>query len=135
VTLLTWNHACAIGVSAMDHQHGILMDTMNELRLAAMQGAGRESVDELLSRIIELARLHFRSEEQLLEEYAYPGLEEHRADHRQMLSRLLESAQSMQRGDANALQSLLHFLRDWFTKHVLRFDRRYGLWLNERGVF
>ena len=32
MTLLTWNHACSVGVKAMDDQHGILMDAMNELR-------------------------------------------------------------------------------------------------------
>ena len=30
VALLTWNHACMIGVRAMDDQHGILMDTLND---------------------------------------------------------------------------------------------------------
>ena len=68
MTLLTWNHACTVGVRAMDDQHGILMDTMNELRLAAVRGSGREQVSEVLDRLIEFTRMHFWSEEQLLEQ-------------------------------------------------------------------
>jgi len=36
----------------MDDQHGILMDAMNELRLAVVHGCGREQVSELLDRLI-----------------------------------------------------------------------------------
>jgi len=49
VTLLTWNHTCSVGVKAMDDQHGILMDTINELRLALVHGGGRDQVSGFLS--------------------------------------------------------------------------------------
>ena len=78
VALLTWNRACTVGVRAMDDQHGILMDTLNELRLAAVRGSGREQVSEVLDRLIEFTRMHFWSEEQLLEQYGFPSLAEHR---------------------------------------------------------
>ena len=48
MTLLTWNHACSVGVRAMDDQHGILMDAINELRIAVGRGCGREKASELL---------------------------------------------------------------------------------------
>src|ERR1035438_8962220 len=82
VTLLTWNHACTVGVRAMDDQHGILMDTMNELRLALVHGSGREPVSELLDRLIEFTRMHFSSEEQLMEQSSFPSLPEHRSEDR-----------------------------------------------------
>ena len=53
MSLITRNHACTVGVRAMDDQHGILMDTTNELRLAVVHGAGREQISELLDRMIE----------------------------------------------------------------------------------
>ena len=42
MSLLTWNHASSVGVRALDDQHGILMDTTNELRLTLLHGGGRE---------------------------------------------------------------------------------------------
>jgi hemerythrin len=42
--LILWNHACNVGVKAMDDQHAIMMDTMNELRLVAIGGNKRRWV-------------------------------------------------------------------------------------------
>jgi hemerythrin-like metal-binding protein len=108
VTLLTWNHACTVGVRAMDDQHGILMDTMNDLRLALVRGSGREQVSELLDRLIEFTRMHFWSEEQLMEQHGFPGLAEHRAEHQRMLAQILQSGSSRatRREDADAPAAL-----------------------------
>src|SRR5579863_7783444 len=104
----------------MDDQHGILMDTMNDLRLATMRG---ERTGELLDQLIGFSRLHFASEEQLMEHYAFPGLKEHRADHQRLLARLHESAQRMKHGDPVVLRPLFEFFRDWFIEHIGAFDR------------
>jgi len=134
VTLLTWNHACTVGVRAMDDQHGILMDTMNELRLALMRGSGREQVSELLDRLLEFTAMHFFSEEQLMERNDFPGLEEHRAEHQRLLSLLTESAHRVQHGEGAPLRAMLCQLRDGFIEHIASLDKLYGPWLNERGV-
>jgi hemerythrin len=119
----------------MDDQHGILMDTMTELRQAVMYGSNREQVSELLDRLIEFTRMHFWSEEHLLEQHNFPALNQHRAEHRRLLTNLLESSHRMQHGEAVQLRSLLTFLRDWLTEHIETLDQQYGPWLNECGVF
>ena len=85
---LPWSRACNVGVQAMDDQHAILMDEMNELRRALVRGAHRGQADELLSKLIEFSRLHFRSEEQLLAQHGFPGLAGHRAEHQRLLAQL-----------------------------------------------
>ena len=134
MTLLTWNHGCTVGVRAMDDQHGILMDTMNELRLAMVRGSCREQVSELLDRLIEFTRMHFWSEEQLMELTGYPGLAEHRAEHHSMLAQILQSAHRVQYGEGVEMNPLLHRLRDAYMEHTEGIDQEYGPWLNERGV-
>jgi len=135
VTLLTWNHSCTVGVRAMDDQHGILMDAMNELRQAVAHGCGREQVSELLDRLIEFTRMHFWSEEQLMEETGFPGLAEHRAEHHSMLAQILQSAHRVQYGEGVQMRPLLGFLRDWFIEHIESLDHEYGPWMNEHGVY
>jgi len=134
VTLLTWNHACTVGVRAMDDQHGILMDTVNELRLALVHGCGREQISELLDRLIEFTRMHFWSEEQLMEQSSFPGLAEHRAQHHKMLAQMLQSAHRVQYGEGVELRPMLCSLRDGYIEHIEGLDQQYGPWLNERGV-
>ena len=134
MTLLTWNHACSVGVRAMDDQHGILMDAMNELRYAVVRGAGREQLSELLDRLIEFTRRHFQSEEQLMTQAAYPGLEDHRAQHQRLMAQILHEAHRLQYGEGVEMSALMDFLRDWFQDHIEGIDQQYGPWLNGCGV-
>jgi hemerythrin-like metal-binding protein len=134
VALSTWNYVCSIGVRAMDNQHNILMDTMNELHLAAVRGSGREQVNDAMDRLIAFSRMHFRSEEQLMEQYGYPGLEEHRADHQRIMTQILQSAHRTQHGERIQMRPLLSFMREAYAEHIEGLDRLYGPWLNEHGV-
>ena len=133
--LLTSNRASSVGVRAMDDQHGILIDTVNDLRLALVRGAGREQLGEVLDRLIEFTRMHFWSEEQLMEQSGFPGLDEHRAVHHKMLAQMLQSAHRVQYGEAVQMRPLLCSLRDEYLYHIEELDRQYGPWLNERKIY
>lgn len=135
MTLLTWKHANMVGVRALDDQHGILMDTMNELRQAVVRGAGREQVSEVLDRLIEFTRMHFATEERLLEQTGFPALAAHRVEHQRVLAQILEAAHRAQHGEEVHMHSLLIFLRDWYVTHIGSLDQEYGPWLNDRGVY
>lgn len=134
MTLLTWNHACTVGIRAMDDQHGILMDTMNDLRQAVMRGRGREEISELLDQLIEFTRMHFWSEEQLMERGGFPGVAEHRAEHHRMLAQMLQESHCVMYGEGVRMRSLLCALREGYIDHIENFDRQYGPWLNERDI-
>jgi hemerythrin len=134
VTSLTWNHACSVGIKAMDDQHGILMDAINELRQAVTRGGGREQVSELLDRLIEFTRMHFDSEERLMQQAGFPCLVEHRAQHQCLMAQILEAAHRLQYGERVDMNFLLRFVREWYLEHTATLDQQYGPWLNELGI-
>jgi hemerythrin len=134
VTLLNWSHACAVGVLAMDDQHGILMDTLNELRLALVRGRGHEQVSQVMERLLDYTRLHFASEEQLMERSGFPGLSAHRAAHRDLIKIIHSAAYHLQHGEGVRLRPLLNGLRNGYLEHIESVDRQYGPWLNAQGV-
>ena len=135
MTLLTWSHSCSVGVQAMDDQHGILMDTMNELHSALARGCERKIVDDHLKRLVEFSRLHFVCEEQLLERHGFPGLAEHRQAHQELLRQIQKTVENVEHTDGVEAHSLLNFLRTWYSEHIEQLDQQYGPWLNERGIF
>ena len=118
----------------MDEQHAVLMDTLNEIRLALVRGQGRDQVSEALNRLIEFTRMHFASEEQLLEQHGFPGVAEHRDAHQKLLGQIEETAMRTLHNDEVRTKSMLLFLRDWYMTHMENLDSQYGDWLNRRGI-
>ncbi|MGA3012326.1 MAG: bacteriohemerythrin [Terracidiphilus sp.] len=134
MALLALNQVGSVGVRAMDDQHGILMDTMIELRQAVAHGERREKISEVLDRLIEFTRMHFSSEEFLLEQYSYPDLATHLVAHQRILARIRECSHRIQHGEQIQMRSLLSMLRESYTEHIEDMDQEYGPWLNEHGV-
>jgi hemerythrin-like metal-binding protein len=129
-----WNHSCSVGVQAMDDQHGILMDALNELRGALLKGTESRTVRAMLTRVTELMRMHVESEERLLTLYGYPGLAAHKVEHQRLLGRLAQfDARFEQRQSASAFE-LVEYLRKWFTTHTGVAGQKYGPWLQKCGV-
>ena len=134
MTLLTWNQAFSVGVRAMDDQHCILMDAINELGQALLGGSGREKISELLDQLIEFMRMHFWSEEQFMEQAGFAELGHHRAEHHRMLAEMLQAAHRLQYGEGLELRPMLSKLHDEFLTHIEVIDRQYGPWLNLHGA-
>ncbi len=118
----------------MDDQHGILMDAINELRLALVRGSGREKICELLDQFIEFTRMHFSSEEQLMEQTGFADLAEHRAEHHRILAGILQAEHRLQYGELIPLRPLLCELHEGFLIHIEKMDQNYGPWLREHGI-
>jgi len=94
----------------MDDQHGILMDTLNELRIMLVRGASRRDISLQLERLIEFTQMHFLSEEQLLQQRGFPEAGEHRVAHQGLLSRLYSALEHINREETVHFSSLLDFL-------------------------
>jgi hemerythrin-like metal-binding protein len=116
----------------MDDQHAALMDALNEVLAAVAHGADQPTLTAYMTRLITLAEQHFASEERLLERFGFPGLDEHRIEHRAMLERLYEW--HGKRPGAGYLTTWLENLRSWFHNHTEGVDREYGPWLRAHGV-
>src|SRR5208337_2976528 len=134
LALLALKQTHSLGVRAMDDQHGILMDTINELRIAVGRGCGREKACELLDQLIELMRTHFWNEEQLMKQTGFAELGEHRAEHHRMLAEILQAAHRLQYGERIELRPLLCELHEGFLQHIDRMEQHCGPWLNRHGV-
>jgi hemerythrin len=119
----------------MDDQHGILMDTLNEIRSILARGADRREICLRFERLIEFTQMHFQSEEQLLLQHGFPGAIDHRNAHQALLQRLYTALEQLNREEPLHFSSLLEFLPAWYLDHVEQLDQPYGNWLNDRGVF
>ena len=128
-------HPVAAGVEAMDDQHGILLDTLNELRHQLDHGSASARLSQQMARLVEFAGMHFDCEERLLRRHGYPALELHSLAHHDLLEKIRYAVDRADRGDHAELERAFAFLRSRYMEHLATLDRQYAEWLNERGVY
>lgn len=134
MALMDWSDSLSVGVKAMDEQHKLLVQSLNDLHAAMMRGAARAATGPLLERLMQYTHDHFGAEEALLSQAAYPNLEDHRKKHAYLSQQVTEFIQRHKRHEVSLNLHLLNFLRDWLTHHILKEDVNYGIWLRANGM-
>lgn len=125
MSLVDWNADLEVGSPAMDRQHRQLLDIINRYEEALGRKAGRRALVAIFEEVADYARVHFRDEEALMAQHGFPGLERHRAMHRQLLDRVTESLLLLRAGQPGIAEQIQDFLKTWLTAHIMGLDRQY----------
>ncbi len=134
MALVVWSPKLSVGVKAIDEQHTVLFDSINELHAAMMKGQARAIIGELLCRLLLYTRNHFSDEERMMESAGYPDLAQHRIQHRTLTKKVEEYIVRFQKGDITLSLDLSGFLSDWLKTHIQSVDQSYGPCLNQHGM-
>ncbi|WP_006747941.1 diguanylate cyclase [Thioalkalivibrio paradoxus] len=123
---LAWDSDFASGHPVIDGEHRRLFDLANRVLAEAL--ASHSEPDRLASAVSALVtevERHFRHEEQILEQCAFPGLQGHRNAHRALLRRAREVEAAVRSGPV-AVATLVEFLaQDLVLRHMLTADRQF----------
>ncbi len=132
--MLDWSDSLSVGVPEIDAQHRTLLERAAALQAAVAAREPAIRVEELFAYLQDYASAHFDSEERVMREAGYPGLQEHameHADFRRRLASLVPHWES--EGASTALTvALLGFLDHWLEVHVTTTDQRMGDHLRQR---
>jgi hemerythrin len=124
-----WNDAYGVGISDIDEQHGILFEMIDGLAAAA-EGRDRASFKAGdVERVVELARAHLKYEETLLGRNRPPGYAEAIRDHAEFLKKVDVLSRYVSEAPADALQTMVEFLKDWVIDHTLLENGRFREYL------
>lgn len=134
MALLEWDDSLSVGVPSIDAQHLVLVEALNELHDAMMNGQGQAHTGPLLDTLMAYTHGHFATEEAMLEAAGYAHLDEHRAHHRALTRQVKDYRERFERGEATVNLRLLSFLRDWLTNHIQKEDKAYAPALMELGL-
>jgi hemerythrin len=129
-----WNDSYSVKVGAMDTQHRKLFDIIRELYSAMRSGHGKDVTGKVLTRLIDYTVQHFAAEEKLMEKNGYPVLAAHQAEHRALTDKVVAFKKSFDTGSALITLELMTFLQNWLTNHIQTVDKKYGDFLNSKGV-
>jgi hemerythrin len=132
--LIEWNDELSVGIQEIDEQHKVLVGLVNEMHDAIHARKGSEAAREILQRLADYTKIHFAVEESLFRIFEYPGYEEHKAQHDELIKEINELQDKIDRGEGNISFQLLHFLKMWLTQHILDSDKEYSPHLLSAGI-
>jgi len=124
--LLTWQPEYSVGIDAIDRQHQALVAMIRQLQDAMEEGRGRAFQHTLVERLVAYTHVHFRFEEELMSRNGYDQLAGHIEQHRILTSQVCEIQQKILGGGAVSNASLMMFLRNWLTDHIMQDDQAYA---------
>jgi hemerythrin len=117
---LHWKAAYDTGVEEIDLQHRYFLALINRLRIELDGCDDATYRRRLLDELARYAAFHFISEENLMLKFGYPGYEQQRRLHLELIDQLSWRMQSPSHGD------LFDFLIGWFVHHTVEEDHGIG---------
>ncbi len=133
MAVIAWKSIYETGIVALDNEHRGLIEEINRLYEAVRDKHGETVLADILTMLEKYTVDHFQHEEKLMAEYHYPGLDEHRKIHQELIANIGELKERASSGTEDLAKELLTFLRGWVLEHILKVDKEYGAFLESRG--
>lgn len=135
MALVKWNSEYETGIPSIDAQHRSLFTALNQLHDAIGSEGGSGLIAQTLDFLVDYAGTHFRDEEARMLSLDFPGLREHEAEHRRLLSQVADSVVRYKSNPTSAsAEALAAFLVDWLTDHIMLMDKQFANSMRARGV-
>lgn len=137
VVRLLWRRHFESGHTLIDAQHRQLFESVDRLQdlLAAPDSASLAQLCGSIDQLMAEVTAHFASEEEVLEDLAWPELPAHRLEHRRLAGEVdaLRAALAQQPELGRALSLARFMVIDVIANHMLRADRQFYAWLKQAG--
>lgn len=134
MTLITWNIDYSVNIREIDSQHKKLVKLINFLHAETNEENYHKTVGGILDELIKYTVYHFSFEESLFAQYSYPETRNHIRAHTDLIEQL-KSFLIEFHSSGNVLPiDLINFLQRWLIDHIMGEDKKYGAYLNSKGV-
>lgn len=136
-----WCDDYLVNIRRMDEQHKGLIITLGKLQEHILGQGDAAHIDKLFSDLDRQTRVHFQTEELLMQEYDYPDYESHKHTHDLLISQLEDMQTAQQTVEYRNFQQhwiekleIADFLQAWVLSHVTHEDKMLAIFLNSKGV-
>lgn len=128
MALMEWDRSMSVGVEELDDQHKQLITLINEA-YGAIQKHDEQAMAELIDKMREYALMHFATEEAIMREHGYPGVEAHKFQHVKF-NQDVDGFKEKQFERTN-LSQIFVYLSRWLTTHIMEEDMKYKAYMPE----
>ena len=132
--LITWSEKLSVDVKQCDEQHKKLIGLINDLHAAMKAGKASPILGDIFVSMVDYTKTHFIDEETLLQAHGYTDLSGQRKSHQQFIDDLDKHYQDFVTGRTVTI-SVMSFLQKWLEHHIQVDDKKYGSFLNAKGIY
>ena len=135
---IVWSERLETGVNEIDLQHREFIRRLNAILDACRAGKGREKTLETLTFTEAYAREHFRYEESFTKDHNVPLCHANQDQHEAFFENLDRIKADLQKREGKVgvdlTLSVTKLLMDWLVNHIMGSDKKYGPYLNSKGI-
>ncbi|MDH5473315.1 MAG: bacteriohemerythrin [Gammaproteobacteria bacterium] len=124
-----WKDAYSVGHKDIDLDHKKLLGMINHLQTAVHYQTDEDSIENTLNELIEYTKYHFSREEKIMQDHNYPGLDEHKQEHAQMVDQVTKFIDEYRVDKTRTIDNVLQFLKSWLINHINGSDQKYRPYL------
>ncbi|MCX7179177.1 MAG: bacteriohemerythrin [Proteobacteria bacterium] len=132
---LTFDSRYVVGIDQIDREHQELFEIAGRIYDSISMDVivPMNQVQAAIAELIESTKVHFSSEELLMESKAYPGLPEHRELHAYLISRIEDFEKSVALGEQLTPVDAYEFLCSWLGDHIQASDKNFGMYFSRQA--
>ena len=134
MAFIEWQDKFSVGVDICDNQHKGLIEILNNLHKNMKQGKAKEIIGNTIDELIQYTEKHFKTEEDLFEQYKYPEKESHNKEHHDFIKKVVEFRSDFESGQILISVNLLQFLKTWLFNHISVVDKKYGRFFISKNI-
>lgn len=123
--LIEWGPKFKLGVKAIDDQHKVLVDLINELYANFGSAKNKKATQHVLDELINYTVYHFGFEEDMFAKIKFKDSENHIIQHQKFVEKAQKFREDFTNGNAVLSFEIVDFLKNWLLNHILKIDAKY----------
>jgi len=132
--IVSWGPKYSVGIKLIDDQHMELVNLTNQLYQACLskEKSVEEVFKEAMHRMVDYVRMHFSTENLLLESVGFPNYREHKKLHETLVKDILTAVKNYEDGNKLVPIHFARTLKDWIFSHIAICDQIYAQYIHEQ---
>jgi hemerythrin len=134
MAFVEWDESFSVDIPEIDEQHKHLIFIANHFLETVANGDKSVSgedlyriIDSTINELIDYTIYHFSTEEKYLSLYGYPGLAEHRSQHRSLINKAFNLSERLKESHTSvSVDDLAVVLDQWLINHIKNCDSEYA---------
>lgn len=133
--MLLWSDDLETGIESIDSQHKSIFEKAEEIFELDID-VNQDKFKKLISFLMSYTNAHFSDEEELMINYGYEDLVEHRREHNYFVEEIYKIyLKSMKKIDQETIIKLKILIIEWLANHIKVDDKKFIKLIRENDIF